>query len=177
MEFVPGLKHTEPYIKWVDRYPNVSLIKTQHWMTSEYMKRNFYNVPSRKKIPQLRLRHIEKMARQKTGASWIVAGHKKADSLVRRVMLQGYKFDAICEGTKKAYPLSFWNKNQVNEYIKINQIIEPIDYSCKNANGVDLNPEVFLWLRKHAPQDLETIYKYFPFSKKILYEYDYANKG
>lgn len=173
MEFLPDLRHVQPGIEWVKRYPNAELIKLPHWMTSYYLKHNYFCFPQiNTKTKAFKQRDIEIKAQKITGCDWIVFGHKKADSMNRLLMLRGYQFDAINEKGKKVYPLANWSKKLILSYIDVKQLYNPIQYSHKNAHGVDLNLDVFLWLREHYPDDLERIYKVFPFSKTILYEYD-----
>lgn len=173
MEFVPDLTHLKPFMTWVNRYPNTELVKMPHWMTAYYMHNNYYSMPRPgKQVKAFKQVDIENAAKEKTGCKWIVFGHKQADSLNRRLMLRGYKFDAINEKGYKVYPLSIWNKKQVKGYIQIKKLIRPVEYGGKNSNGLDLNIDVFLWLQKHYPQDLEKIYKVFPLSQKILFDYE-----
>lgn len=177
MYFVKNLEHLEPFLAWVKHYPNAVLHQFPHWMTSYYMKHNFYSIPRpQNTVKAFKQIDIEKKAKEITGCDWIVFGHKQADSLNRRVMLRGYKFDCINEKGCKVYPLSLWNKRQVKSYIKMRRLITPIEYGGKNSNGLDLNLDVFLWLRKNFPSDLDKIYKVFPPSRQILFEYDYEQQ-
>ncbi len=180
MYFVKDLKHLEPYLKWAESYPNVILHQYPHWMTAHYIKNKVYTVRSRNKeqvkVKDLKQKHIEEKARERTGCDWIVFGHKKSDSLNRRLMLHGYKFDSINEPGSKVYPLSTWSKAHVKNYLQYKNIISPVEYGGKNSNGLDLNVDVFLYLREHYPSDLEKIFKVFPFSRKILFEYDYEQQ-
>lgn len=177
MYFVKDLQHIEPYLAYVKRYPNTQITQLPHWMTAYYIKNGFYSffMPD-KQIKNAKQADIENKAKKITGCDWIVFGQKQADSLNRRVMLRGYKFDAINDKNKKVYPLSLWNKEQVKSYLNMHRIIKPIEYGGKNSNGIDLNIDVFLYLRANYPEDLERIYKVFPLSRQILFEYDYKNR-
>lgn len=176
MEFLPGLRHLQPGADWVKKYPNAELIRLQHWMTTYYMKHNYYCFPqTNKNFRALKLKDIEEKAKKLTGCQWIVFGHKKSDSMHRLLMLRGYKFDAINEKGKKVYPLAAWSKKLALRYIEVHDLFNPVKYSDKNAQGVDLTLDVFLWLRQHYPDDLEKIFKIFPFSRSILYEHDTKN--
>lgn len=174
MYFVPDLQHIEPHLTWINRYPNAELIRLPHWMTGYYMKNGYYSFHRpNDKLKAFKQVDVENKAKELTGCEWIVFGHKQADSMNRRLMLRGYTFDAINEKNKKVYPLSLWKKDQVKQYINLKRIIKPIAYGGKNSNGLDLNIDVFLYLRKNYPNDLEQIFKVFPLSQQILFEYDY----
>ncbi len=109
----------------------------------------------------------------KTGIEWTLYGMKKADSMNRNLMLRGYELEAINEATKSAYPLSLWKDKEVLRYIELNRLPKPIDYEGKKrSNGVGFDPDVFLYLRKYYPGDLQKILIQFPM---ILFDYDRMN--
>lgn len=177
MEFIPNLDHLKPYQKWVERYENADLTILPHWMTSYYMHHNYYSFPRPDKPVKLfKQSDVEEKARKLTECNWIVFGHKQADSLNRRLMLKGYKFNAINETGKKIYPLSMWNKKQVINYIELKNLIRPIEYGKKNSNGLDITIDVILWLKKNNNKDLEKLFSVFPLAKQILFEYENKRK-
>nr|DAL63332.1 MAG TPA_asm: hypothetical protein [Caudoviricetes sp.] len=45
------------------------------------------------------------------------------------------------------------------------------------SGGLSLDLDCFVWLRENAPEDLERIYKVFPQSRVILYNYDNRKKN
>lgn len=120
----------------------------------------------------MRLKDIDESLRLSTGINYSFFGMKKADSLNRRVMLMGYDNQAINYKTGKVYPLSNWKNGDVLKYLKLNKLPDPIQYGKKASNGVGFNIECFLYLREHYPNDLKLIFKTFPQSEQILYEYD-----
>lgn len=109
MYLIKDLDHIQPFMSWVKRYNNAELYQYPHWILAHYLKSNFYCIPRSIDAPPIKIfkmADIEEKVRQKTGCEWIVYGNKQADSLNRRLMLRQYKFDAINEKNKKAYPLS-----------------------------------------------------------------------
>jgi 3'-phosphoadenosine 5'-phosphosulfate sulfotransferase (PAPS reductase)/FAD synthetase len=178
MDFVPDMDHLKPFKKWVERYKNAELTVFPHWMTSYYMKHNYYSFPrpGKKQIRVFKQVDVEEKAKKLTGCEWIVFGHKMADSMVRRLMLKGYKFNAINQSGKKIYPLSMWSKKQVVSYIEMKSLIKPVEYGRKNSNGLDLTLDVFLWLQKYHPGDLQKILNVFPLAEKILFEHEHTKK-
>lgn len=175
MYFVKDLEHMRPYMNWVKRYENASLIELPHWMTSYYLKHGHMGHlrPEGDDIKSLRQADIEKEARRLTGCQWIVFGHKMADNMTRRIMLKGYTFDAINESLQKVYPLSHWSKGLCQSYIDGHKLIKPTAYGTKNSQGMDLTEDVLLFLRENYPNDLQKVLDVFPLSGKILFEYDY----
>ena len=98
-------------------------------------------------------------------------GMKQSDGMNRCLMLRGYENEAI-SNTNKVYPLSKWKKSDVMAYIKAKKLPEPISYNKNKSQGLTFLPEVFDYLPRHYPQDLEKIYKVFPLSRNILLRYD-----
>ena len=93
-------------------------------------------------------------------------------------MLRTYVNEAICEESKKAYPLSKWKKGDVRAYMRLKNLPASINYGAKtNSSGVTFDPVVFDWLRSNYPQDLLKIYESYPLSKQILFEHDYHKEN
>lgn len=90
----------------------------------------------------------------KTGISYSFYGMKQSDGMNRCLMLRGYENEAI-SNTNKVYPLSKWKKSDVMAYIKAKKLPEPISYNKNKSQGLTFLPEVFDYLRRHYPQDLE----------------------
>lgn len=178
MYFIPDLDQYKPYLSHVYNYPNAVLHQFPHWMTSQYLKHNYFCHP----LPGTNIRvfkqsDVEQKAREITGCEYIFFGHKMADNLNRRLMLKTYQFDSINEVNKKVYPLSHWTKKNVKSYIQIKQLIKPVEYGIQNSNGVDLTENSLVHIRANFPSDLEKILNVFPLAGKILYEYDYRKQN
>ena len=100
---------------------------------------------------------------------------KKADSMNRRLMLKGLEASDYISSFQ-AYPLADWTQKDVLAYMRQHGIPEPVRYSLKASSGTGFNLDCFLWLRENFPQDLQKIYKTFPLSERILWEYDNKHK-
>ena len=98
---------------------------------------------------------------------------KQSDSLNRRLMLRGYELQAINNKTGMVYPLSLWSNPEVLSYITLKGLPEPVRYTMnKKSQGIGFNLDVFLYLRKNYPKDLEKILNQYPLSEQILFEHD-----
>lgn len=170
MYFVQGLEHIERWVRWVKvRYPGVEFMQVPHWCLSYVLRSGLCCVPN-PKVKLIKLADVVKAVRMKTGVEYVFLGMKKADGMNRRVMLMGYN-DNI--HNKLAYPLSDWTNKDVLAYMRHRKLPDPVRYSMKRPGGgcgIDLS--CFLWLRKNFPQDLQKIYRTFPLSERILWEYD-----
>lgn len=177
MYFVKDMQHMQPYLMHASKYNNTELIQLPHWMTSYYLKHNYYSFARpNDRVKLLRQSNLEKKVRQQTGVNWIVFGHRMADNMNRRVMLSGYKFDAINEKKQKIYPLSHWKKQNIVDFIRLRNLPQPVQYGKKNSQGLDLTEDVLVYLRENHPGDLNKILKIFPLSQTILFEHDYRKR-
>lgn len=171
MYFVPHLEHIENWVNWVKtRYLKVEFMQVPHWNLSYILRGGLYCVPN-PKVKLIKLADVVKAVRLKTGIDIALLGMKKADGMNRRLMLKGYEGESYIHNGC-AYPLADWTQKDVLAYMKQARLPEPIRYSLKASSGTGFNIECFLWLRENFPQDLQKIYKTFPMSERILFEYD-----
>lgn len=171
MYFVKGLDHIDNYLRTIKaRYSNVHIMQVPHWTLTRVLRGGLYCIPN-PDIKLLSLKDVDESVRIKTGIPYSFYGMKQADGMHRRLMLRGYENEAISK-TGKVYPLSKWKKSDVMAYIKAKKLPEPIPYNKNKSQGLMFSPEVFNYLRRHYPQDLEKIYKVFPLSRNILLRYD-----
>ncbi len=173
MYFVDGLEHVEKYVRFAEKKYNIKSNKYQHWMVSGYLNNHYYclhtNSEGKKEVPTIKLGDIETLAKKDFGCEWIVSGMKQSDSLNRRLMLKTYFMNAINLEQKKAYPLTDWNKAMCLSYIQHHNLPIPIDYGSKTkSSGVNLEYDCLNYLKKHYPNDLQAIFKVFPFAETIL---------
>ena len=102
-------------------------------------------------------------------------GMKKADGMNRRLMLKSYEGNNY-QNNGLVYPIANWTQKDVLAYMRQSNLPEPIRYSLKASSGAGFNLDCFLLLRENYPQDLQKIYKTFPMSERILFEYDNKQK-
>lgn len=172
MYFVKDLEHIDKFLHYaISKYPNVSVLQIPHWNMSRVLKIGLYCQPN-PKIKLLALKDVVERVRVNTGIDWCFYGMKQADSMNRRLMLRGYELEAINLKSKNVYPLSRWKKADVLSYIRLHKLPAPIQYSTDAGNGLWFDLKVYLYLRKHYPQDLQKILRVFPMSEKILFQYD-----
>lgn len=160
MYFVKGLDHIDNYLRAVKaRYANVTILQVPHWTLTRVLRCGLYCIPN-PNVKLLSLKDVDESVRMKTGISYSFYGMKQSDGMNRCLMLRGYENEAI-SNTNKVYPLSKWKKSDVMAYIKAKKLPEPISYNKNKSQGLTFLPEVFDYLRRHYPQDLEKIYKVF----------------
>lgn len=175
MYFVPNLEHIERWVSWVKvKYPKVEFMQVPHWNLSYILRCGLYCIPN-PNVKLIKLADVVKAVKLKTGIDYVFLGMKKADGMNRRLMLNTYKEDEYIHNGN-VYPLATWTQKDVLAYMKQKNLPEPVRYSLKASSGTGFNIDCFLWLRANYPQDLQRIYKTFPMSERILFEYDNKQK-
>jgi len=172
MYFVKDLEHIENYLQWTKaKYPKVKIVQVPHWNLTYILRSGMYCTPN-PKIKLMKLSDVDKSIKLQTGLQFSFLGMKKADSLNRRLMLNGYENG---QNNGLVYPLQDWTNKDVLAYMKQRQLPQPVRYSAKSSGGVGFNLECFLFLREKYQDDLIKILKAFPMSEKILLDYDKKN--
>lgn len=175
MYFVKDLEHINRWINWVKaRYPKVEFLQVPHWTLTYTMRGGLYCVAN-PDIKLLSLKDIVQAMRKKTGIDFCFLGMKKADGMNRRLMLNTYE-NKHYENMGMVYPLAEWTQKEILSYMRQHNLPEPVRYGKNASNGIGFNEDCFLWMRKNFPQDLEKIYRVFPMSRRILFEYDLKHK-
>lgn len=190
MYFVKDLEHIERYVRLAEKmYPNIIIRQLPHFMLSNIRRAGVFCTP----IPDTKIqkiKDIEKIIRQETGERFIFSGMKGVDGFMKRMRLKMWGENFTTE-SGEIYPLALWTNNEVLRYIKTHQLPTPVNYTTsehqlltkngrvmqKVSSGLTFDIDVFLWLRKFYPQDLEAIYTEFPLSKQIIFEYEYQKQN
>lgn len=170
MYFVKDLEHINRWINWMkSRYPNIEFAQVPHWNLTYILRAGLFCTPN-PDVKLLKLSDVCKALRLRYGIKHVFLGMKKADSMNRRLMLNTYK-DNGYENGGMVYPLAEWTQKDILAYMKQHNLPEPVRYSKNASNGLSFDVDVFLWLEEHYPRDLKKIYKAFPLSERILWEY------
>jgi len=168
MYLVRGLRCFEGPIERAARIYGVQVEYVPHWMLGTMLK-DAVLMPHRGDAHTWRdtkLVDIEQLVRQRTGIDWIAYGHRAAESIERRGMLnrcQGFNADA-----RRVYPVWRWRSADVFSYMSARGIPLPPTFGKDRLSGVDLRPETLLYIREHFPDDYRKILEVFPFAEAQL---------
>jgi len=180
MYIVKDMEHISRYINYArKKYANCEFYQIPHFAVFSYVK---YGYMGHEKNPKMKLQtmaSLTDMLRQKFGIEWAFYGFKQSDSLNRRCMLRTYTMEAICEKSKKCYPLSHYKNKDILEYIDRNGLIPPEKYGAKGqSNGQNISDlDYLLYIREKFPKDLQRIYSEYPDCERLLFEYDWKKKN
>lgn len=178
MYVVKGMEHINRYISYAKKkYPTCEFVQIPHFAVFSYIKYGYMGHWKDEKTKLQTMATLTDMVRKKTGIQWALYGFKQSDSLNRRCMLRKYEMEAICEKSKKAYPLSHYKNKDILEYIDRQGLIRPECYGKGQSSGQNITDlDYLLYIREKFPQDLLTLYKEFPDCERLLFEYDWKKK-
>lgn len=175
MYTVKDMEHTNRYIGWAQRrYPRARFVQIPHYSVYSYIKVGFLGCKMNPKQKKYTLQQLTDGIRERFGIEWAFFGFKQSDSLNRRLMLRGYTDEAICEKTKKCYPLSTYKNADVLRYIGENSLIKPETYGGEyQSAGCDITDiHYLLYLRERFPDDLRKLLGTYPMAGRIIFDYD-----
>lgn len=174
MYTVKDMQHINRYIGWAQRrYPKARFIQIPHYSVYSYIKVGFLGCKKNPKQKKYTLQQLTDCVRERFGVEWAFFGFKQSDSLNRRLMLRGYTDEAICEKTKKCYPLSTYKNADVLHYIEEHDLIRPETYGEHQSAGTDITDiNYLLYLRERFPADLQRLFNAYPMAERILFNYD-----
>jgi sulfate adenylyltransferase subunit 2 len=179
MYIVQGLDYENAYINWaLKKYPNTTFYQTSHFCLYSFIKNGYLGIKKNEKIETMSIHKIDALVRVKSKINWSVYGFKKSDGVTRRLMLNQCE-NGIYKTTNKAYPLMDMKNHDVLNYISDNSLIQPFCYSKnKPSSGCDISDPIFLaYMRAKYPNDLQKIFKVFPFCEANLFKYDTYGKS
>lgn len=159
------LEHNQRYVNFIrTNYPEAEIVTVPHYALLTYYKTGYMGMPSNPGQRQWRLSEIADRARKATGTEWCCFGMKMSDGMNRRLMLRNYRDGAICDATRKFYPLSAYTSAQVMRFIHDRDLIEPERYDgTTQSAGENIADKNFLkFLRDRYPNDYRTVCTVFP---------------
>lgn len=171
MYVVKDLEHIRQYQRWAKaKYPNIRILEVPHYCLGSYIKNGFLGCKRNPKQKEFTLEKLTQIARERTGITPVFFGFKQSDSMNRRLMLRGYRLEAISDKTQKYYPLSSYKNKDILAYIEEEGLKQPEHYGDEHqSSGADIASFAYLdYLRRNFPQDLAKIIAKFPMVETII---------
>lgn len=173
MYLVPNLEFQEQMLRrYEDKY-NTEIIRLPHFEVSEFLKYGSFTQMNWS-IDVVGINDTYEYLRQRTGIHWIAAGERCADSIVRNAMIK--KSGSIDYKRGRFYPLAYWKKQEVLEYIKFKKLYlspeqKQIGFSFRSLAGCELSI-----IKQMFPADYEKILKVYPFAGAAVERYEKYGK-
>lgn len=168
MYLVPNLEFQEDMLRRYEKKYNTEIIRLPHFELSNFLKYGSFTVPDYEQSI-VKINDIYEYLRQKTGIHWISAGERCADSIVRNAMIK--KSGSIDYKRGRFYPLAYWKKQEVMQYIKFKKLYlspeqKKLGFSFRSLAGNELAT-----IKELYPNDFEKILKVFPFAGAAVEHY------
>lgn len=161
MYLVPGLSFQENMLKrYEDRY-KTEIIRIPHFECSNFLKYGSFTLADWG-VDIVGINDTYAYLRDLTGIHWIAAGERCADSIVRNAMIK--KSGSIDYKRGRFYPLAYWKKNDVLQYIKYKKLYlspeqKKLGFSFRSLAGSELAV-----IKEHYPDDYAKILRVYPFA-------------
>ncbi len=160
MYLAPGLEFQERTLRWYEKHYGCEIIRMPHFEVSNFMRYGSFREmdPS---VPIVSVTDMYNYLRVKTGITWVAAGERINDSIVRRAMIKNS--GSIDRKRARFYPVAYWTKKEVLAYIKQKKLKLPTDskglgFSFKTLEGREL-----AFVKKHYPEDYAKIEALYPY--------------
>lgn len=177
MYLIPNLDHVQPYIKWAEtHYNNVEVRQIKHYQRDYFDSFGFFREPEEGIKPR-KIGDIEQSVREETGIKYGFSGMKGVDGYMKRMRLKMFAKSGYITDKGMVYPLALWTNKEVLQYIRAKNLIAPFVYDSKAISqgfGIDLN--TMLLMKQKYPRDYQRILKEFPYSEKLIFDYEFKQR-
>ena len=170
----PGLEFQEETLSWYERRYGVDIIRMPHFEVSNFMRYGSFREPD-SRVPIVSVTDEYNYLRLQTGITWIAAGERINDSIVRRAMI---KHSGTVDARRfRFYPIANWTKREVLRYIQLKKLKLPRDsrglgFSFKSLDGGEL-----AYIKKTYPSDYERILRLYPYAGAAVERFERHAQG
>lgn len=161
MYLVPDLEFQEKMLRRYEERYETDIIRIPHFECSNFLKYGSFTLMDFD-VDIVGINDAYAYLRDLTGYYWISAGERCADSIVRNAMIK--KSGSIDEKRGRFYPLAYWKKNEVMQYIKQKKLYlskeqRELGFSFRSLAGSELSV-----IKQMYPNDYEKILQVYPFA-------------
>ena len=170
---VPGLEFQEQTLRKYERHYHTEIIRLPHPDASGFLRYGSFRPPDAN-VDIIEINDIYDYLRLETGITWIAAGERISDSIVRRAMIKNS--GSTDEKRMRFYPLAYWKKKDVKNYIKKKKLYLPRDsrelgFSFKSLAGCELAK-----IKEIYPDEYKRILRMYPFSGAAVRRFEKYGK-
>lgn len=167
MYYVPGMDFQERFIKKYERKYGFECIRIPHFEVSNFMRYGTFR-DGDMSVPIVSVADTYAYLRNLTGMNYIACGERISDSIVRRAMLK--KCGSIDERRGRFYPIIYWNKKDILQYIKAKRLVLPLEYTKIGHSFRSLSAEDLRMVKELYPEDYAKLLKIYPFAGAALHQ-------
>lgn len=173
MYIVKDLEFQEQTLRYYESRYHTKILRVPHFMLSDFLKWGSFRMPDLD-VPIIKTVDLYSYVRSQTGAYWIAGGERIADIIIRRAMIK--KSSSIDKKRGRIYPLAYWNKAQVMQYVKTKKLPLSVESKVLGFSFRSLMPKDMYLIKKHFPDDFQRIKQVFPLIEASVKHYEYYGK-
>lgn len=160
MYMVPNLEFQERTIQYYENRYDTEIIRVPHFEDSNFFRYGSFRNPDFN-VPIISITDVYNYLRLKTDATWIAAGERISDSIVRNAMIKNS--GSVDVKRARFYPIAYWTKRNVLDYIKFKKLKLPKDSQKLGFSFCSLDGRELAMVKKVYPDDYEKIKSMFPY--------------
>lgn len=177
---IPELDFIERNIKMYEDIFEVDVIRMPHPMLYDYLRHQDFQPPemieylAKYDFAKLTFEDLIGAHLESIGIAfdcYDVVGQRAAESFNRRKLFEKQGF--FNHKRKKVFPICDWNKQDVLDYLKANNIPLTDDYKIWNRSFDGLKYQFLFGVREKYPSDFEKIKELFPLIELELKRYEF----
>ena len=173
MYYIPDLSFQEKQLKWYEDKYGIQIVRLPHFELSNLLRYGTLRNEDLS-VPITSINDTYKYMREKYGIHWIAAGERSGDSVIRGAMIK--HSGSIDYKRGRFYPVAWWNKQQVLDYIRVKKLYLGTDSRAMGTSFTGVDTKSFLFLKQHFPKDYEKALKLFPFAEGAVVRYEKYGK-
>lgn len=165
MYFVRGLECVEAPLRSMCALHKVELLYVPHYDLCRMLKNAVYR-PHHARLdhtPEVKKGDLERLARKRSGISWIAYGERLADSFARRLFWRKLELQGIYPEGQRCTIIPDWLDEDVYAYMTAKKLPTPCRFGLgKRSSEFKLTADVLGWLQQHHPEDYRRVLRVFP---------------
>jgi phosphoadenosine phosphosulfate reductase len=170
MYIVPGLSFQERILRYYELRYKIKILRIPHFMLSEFYRYGTFRVMD-DSVPIVSTLETYNYVRELTDTWWIAGGERISDSIIRRAMIK--RSSAIDRQRGRFYPIAYWNKQDVMDYIRLNKLRVGEESRELGFSFRSLMPQEIITIKKFYPEDYARIRRFFPLIEATIAHYEY----
>ena len=173
MYYIPGVSFQEKTLRWYEDKYGIEIVRLPHFELSEMLRYGTLRNEDLT-VPIISINDIYQWMRDSYGIRWIAAGERSADSVIRGAMIK--HSGSIDANRGRFYPVAWWTKQEILDYIRIKKLYLGIDSRSMGASFTGVNTESFLFLKEHFPSDYQKMLRIFPLAEGAVARFEAYGK-
>ena len=158
----------EKQLQWYEDKYGLEIVRLPHFELSNLLR---YGTMRNEDltVPIISINEIYQWMREGYGINWIAAGERSGDSVIRGAMIK--HSGSIDYPRGRFYPVAWWTKQEILDYIKIKKLYRGIDSRTFGTSFEGVNTRSFVFLKEHFPTDFQRALKLFPLAEGAVTRY------